>query len=61
LVSEVAALAPSATQATKQSLNEIALGQFDLVTLQQREAVSLASADFAEGRLAFAERRVARF
>jgi enoyl-CoA hydratase/carnithine racemase len=61
LVQAVAALAPLAAQATKQSLNELAQGQADEVRLQQRERLSMASADFAEGRAAFAERRKPRF
>lgn len=61
LVRQVCALAPLAAQATKQSLLEVAAGQFDLVRLHQREAITLASADFAEGRTAFAERRAPVF
>lgn len=61
LVGDVAALAPLAVQATKQSLNEIALGQFDLPALRAREALTAGSRDFAEGRQAFAERRKPRF
>lgn len=57
----LAALAPLAAQATKQSLNEIAAGRFDETRLRRREAMSMASADFAEGRRAFAERRAPRF
>jgi len=61
LVGEIVALAPLAVQATKQSLNEIALGQFDLAALRAREAQTAGSRDFAEGRQAFAERRKPRF
>ena len=57
LVDDVLALAPLAVQATKQSLNEIAAGQFDEHRLRQRETASTQSADFAEGLAAFAERR----
>ena len=57
LVDDVLALAPLAVQATKQSLNEIAAGQFDEQRLRQRETASTQSADFAEGLAAFAERR----
>ena len=57
LVHQVAALAPLAAQATKQSLLELAAGHTDLKLLREREASTLASADFAEGRAAFAERR----
>lgn len=61
LVREIAALAPLAVQATKQSLNEIAMGSFELPRLRAREAQMARSADFAEGRAAFAERRPPRF
>jgi enoyl-CoA hydratase/carnithine racemase len=61
LVQAVAALAPLAAQATKQSLNEIAAGRFDVAALRERETLTLQSADFAEGRAAFAERRPPRF
>lgn len=61
LVHQVAALAPLAAQATKQSLLELAAGHTDLKLLREREASTLASADFAEGRAAFAERRAPVF
>lgn len=61
LVADVAALAPLAAQTTKQSLNEIAAGRFDLETLRAREALTAASQDFAEGRLAFQQKRPPRF
>lgn len=61
LIQQVATLAPLAAQATKQSLLELAAGHFDLKLLRQREASTLASADFAEGRAAFAERRAPIF
>ena len=57
LVSDTLALAPLAVQETKKSLNEIALGDFDLMRLRAREQLTSQSADFAEGRAAFAERR----
>jgi enoyl-CoA hydratase/carnithine racemase len=57
LVDDVLALAPLAVQATKQSLNEIAGGGYDVHRLRQRETASSQSADFAEGLAAFAERR----
>jgi enoyl-CoA hydratase/carnithine racemase len=50
-------LAPLAAQSMKQSLNEIARGEFDLQRLRAREQASVDSEDFAEGRKAFAERR----
>lgn len=61
LATRLAGLAPLAAQATKQSLNEIAAGRYDEVLLREREAMSMASADFAEGRAAFAARRPPHF
>lgn len=57
LVADVKQLAPAAAQATKRSLRDIALGCDDEATLAARLATSLRSPDFAEGRLAFAQRR----
>ena len=61
LVKDVAALAPLAAQATKRSLNEIAAGKFDEARLREREALTLGSADFVEGRSAMAEKRTPSF
>lgn len=61
LVGEVAGLAPLAVQATKRSLNEIARGAADLPAMREREALTAASQDFAEGRRAFQEKRRPRF
>lgn len=61
LVQQLLTLAPLAVQATKRSLNEIAAGQYDVQALQLRERMSQHSADFAEGRAAFAERRTPIF
>jgi enoyl-CoA hydratase/carnithine racemase len=61
LVEQVQALAPLAAQATKCSLNEIAAGRDDEATLRARERLTQASADFAEGRAALAQRRAPRF
>jgi enoyl-CoA hydratase/carnithine racemase len=61
LVAQAAALAPLAAQATKRSLNEIAAGRFDESALRERERLTQSSADFAEGRAAFADRRAPRF
>ena len=57
LVQDVLALAPLAVQETKRSLNEIANGEYVEERLRAREHLTSASADFAEGRAAFAERR----
>ena len=57
LVSDVLALAPLAVQATKRSLQELETGQFDEAVVREREHMTSRSADFAEGRAAFAERR----
>lgn len=61
LASEICALAPLAVQATKQSLNEISSGRYDLPAMRERERVTAGSKDFAEGRLAFQEKRTPRF
>jgi hypothetical protein len=58
LVCTLTTLAPLSLQATKQSLNEIAAGDYDLRRLRLRELLTTQSADFAEGRAAFAKRRV---
>jgi enoyl-CoA hydratase/carnithine racemase len=57
LVQDILALAPMAAQATKRSLNEIAAGDMDENRLREREHMTSRSADFAEGRAAFAQRR----
>lgn len=57
LVQDILALAPLAAQETKKSLNEIANGHMDWSALRAREELTSTSADFAEGRTAFAERR----
>lgn len=61
LVRDMAALAPLAASTTKQSLKDIASGSYDLHTLRKREALTLQSQDFAEGRLAFSQRRPPQF
>ena len=61
LVRDVAALAPLAAQTTKQSLNDIAEGRWDMAQLRTRETLTAQSQDFAEGRRAFAEKRIPRF
>jgi len=57
LARQAASLAPLATESLKQSLNEIARGEYDLARLRERERVTVHSEDFLEGRTAFAERR----
>jgi enoyl-CoA hydratase/carnithine racemase len=57
LVQDVLALAPLAVQETKKSLNEIAAGAAQEGQLREREHMTSRSADFAEGRAAFAARR----
>ena len=61
LVKDVLALAPLAVQETKRSLNEIARGDAQEHRLRERERRTQASADFAEGRRAFSERRAPNF
>ena len=61
LAQEICALAPLAVQTTKQSLNEIARGATDWEPLRERERLTASSQDFAEGRLAFAQKRSPRF
>jgi enoyl-CoA hydratase/carnithine racemase len=57
----LAANAPLALRGMKQSLNEIARGEFELGHLREREALCAGSADLREGIAAFAERRAPRF
>lgn len=57
LVADILSLAPLAVQETKKSLNEIASGDMNEQRLRAREHLTSRSADFAEGRAAFAERR----
>lgn len=61
LVQRLSAMAPLALKATKQSLNEIAAGLYTEPVLRERARHSVHSADFAEGRAAFAQRRTPRF
>lgn len=61
LVQDILALAPWALQETKKSLNEIEAGRADGAVLRERERQSSQSADFAEGRAAFAQRRAPVF
>lgn len=61
LLQDILALAPLAVQETKKSLNEIAGGAMDETRLREREHMTSRSADFAEGRAAFAQRRAPVF
>ena len=61
LARQVAGLAPIAVQSLKASLTEIGRGDYDLERLRARERRTMESADFAEGRRAFAERRAPRW
>lgn len=57
LLDDITALAPLAVQETKRSINEMARGELNLAALRSREQLTASSADFREGRAAFAERR----
>lgn len=57
LAAHIASLSPLALETTKQSLNELARGEFDVQRLRERIDRTMASEDFAEGRLAFAQKR----
>jgi enoyl-CoA hydratase/carnithine racemase len=61
LTDTLLAMSPLALQATKKSLNEIGAGLYCEPVLKERSRQSVHSADFAEGRAAFAERRSPRF
>jgi enoyl-CoA hydratase/carnithine racemase len=57
LIQEVKGLAPLAAQETKKSLNELASGHVNAKALASRQELTKQSADFAERRQAFLERR----
>lgn len=61
LALQVSALAPLAVKGMKRSLNEVAENRVDWQRLRDREALVNASADFVEGRRAYAQRRPAQF
>lgn len=57
LAAHIAGLSPLALDTLKQSLTELARGEWDLQRLRERSDRTMASEDFAEGRRAFAEKR----
>jgi enoyl-CoA hydratase/carnithine racemase len=61
LVRDLLALAPVAVQETKQSIREIEAGLGDVARMRERELRTSQSADFAEGRAAFSQRRAPVF
>ncbi len=61
LVAQIRDLAPMAAQLTKRSIREIAAGTDEMAVIRQRQGLTAASLDFAEGRKAFAEKRKPRF
>ena len=61
LVRDLMSLAPVAVEDTKQSIREIEAGLGDVARMREREQRSSQSADFAEGRAAFAQRRAPVF
>ena len=61
LVRDLLALAPLALQDTKQSIREIEAGLGDVARMRERAQRASQSADFAEGRAAFAQRRTPVF
>lgn len=60
-VTRLTQMAPLALQGMKQTIQEMAWGEERMADWRAREALTKASADFAEGRAAFAERRAPRF
>ena len=61
LAQTLAANAPLAVRGMKQSLDELARGDFDLPRLRQREGLCAGSDDLAEGLAAWAAQRAPRF
>lgn len=57
LAQQLMKLAPLAQQELKRSINEFARGEYDAQRFRARQQATMASADFAEGCQAFAERR----
>ncbi len=61
LTAVLAANAPIAVQGMKRALNDIARGEIDLALIAVNQARSRQSADMAEGRAAWLEKRMPRF
>ncbi|MCK8784919.1 enoyl-CoA hydratase-related protein [Roseomonas sp. NAR14] len=61
LAGTLAANAPLAVQGMKRSLNAIALGGFDPAVIEASQQAAKRSADLAEGRAAWLEKRAPRF
>lgn len=61
LAAQIAALAPLAVRGMKAALNDIARGDADDAAIGARAAALAGSADFAEGRRAWAEKRAPVF
>ena len=61
LAATLAANAPIAVQGMKRCLNDIARGEHDPATVAHNQARSRASADLAEGRAAWLEKRTPQF
>ncbi len=61
LAAVLAANAPIAVQGMKRCLNDIARGEPDLALIAANQAASRRSADLAEGRAAWLEKRAPRF
>jgi enoyl-CoA hydratase/carnithine racemase len=61
LAGRLVQMAPLALQGMKQTIQEMAWGEARMADWRAREALSKTSADFAEGRAAFAERRPPHF
>ncbi|MBC5781484.1 enoyl-CoA hydratase/isomerase family protein [Ramlibacter sp. USB13] len=57
LAAQVASLSPLALDSLKQSLNELARGEWNEQKLRDRAASTMASEDFAEAQRAFQEKR----
>lgn len=61
LAESISALAPLSLRGMKETLNDIARGEFDMVKARASQKACLQSNDFIEGRQALAEKRTANF